>query len=82
MTHDANGTNGTPAPEANGTAPAPRLITVADAAARLGVTPKWIRRHGARERFLYKLGERILRVDEMRLNRYLERVRVEGRVES
>jgi hypothetical protein len=58
-------------------APAParagpeRLISVAEAAARLGVKPQWIYEHQKRLPFVRRVGDRALRASEPALERYI-----------
>lgn len=47
------------------------LITLADAAGRLGVTTRWLREH--RPPYLVELGDRTFRVSERKLGRWLTR---------
>jgi predicted DNA-binding transcriptional regulator AlpA len=52
-----------------------RLLTVAEAAAILGVAPRWLYRHASRLPFARRLSPKALRFSEAALARYLERPR-------
>jgi hypothetical protein len=58
-----------PAPAAAGPE---RLISVAEAAARLAVKPQWIYEHQKRLPFVRRVGDRALRVSEPALERYID----------
>lgn len=47
-----------------------RLISVEDAAARLGVTPRWLYRHAPRLPFARRLSRKALRFSELGLKRW------------
>ena len=49
------------------------LITVAEAAARLGVEPSWIYRHRSELPFAVRVGSRALRADPEKLDRWVAR---------
>jgi len=48
-----------------------RLLTVREAAARLGVAPRWLYRHASRLPFMKRLSSRVLRASESSLERYM-----------
>jgi excisionase family DNA binding protein len=52
--------------------PEDRLLTVDEAAQRLGVTKDWIYHHVKELPFAVKLGRRVLRFSALKLERYLE----------
>lgn len=51
--------------------PEDRLLAVAEAAKRLGVTPDWLYRHAKQLPFTVKLGRKTLRFSSVKLERYL-----------
>jgi excisionase family DNA binding protein len=51
---------------------ADRLLTIDEAAARLGVTKDWIYHHRKDLPFAVKLGRKVLRFSAQKLERYLE----------
>ncbi len=60
--------------DAPASAPAPeRLLTAAEAAARLGVAPRWLYRHARELPFTRRLGPKTLRFSERGLQRHLDR---------
>jgi len=64
------------AARADGDHHADRLLTPAEAAARLGVTEKWLYRHVRQLPFARRLGRRSLRFSEAGLRRWVERHRI------
>jgi len=52
-----------------------RLLTPEDAAARLGVTVRWLYRHSGKFTFTRKLSRKVLRFHEAGLLRFIERGR-------
>ena len=49
-----------------------RLLTATEAAALLGVTPRWLYRHARRLPFARRLSRKVLRFSEVGVRRYLE----------
>ena len=69
---------GPPAQQGNGPAPSPapdRLLTVAEAAALLRASPKYLYRHHKRLPFARPLGRRMLRFSEAGLQKWLAQKR-------
>lgn len=57
-------------------APTPdRLLSAEEAAQLLGVSPRWLYRHGARQSFTHKLGRRTVRYSERGLMKWKDRQR-------
>ncbi len=68
--------DGATAPAPIGATPTPdTLLTIQHAAARLGVTPRWLYRHAGALPFVRRLSRRALRVSKTGLERWLERQR-------
>jgi predicted DNA-binding transcriptional regulator AlpA len=58
------------------TAPTPdRLLSAEEAAQLLGVSPRWLYQHGARQSFTHKLGRRTVRYSERGLMKWKDRQR-------
>ncbi len=60
-----------PAPQAS--AEPDRLLTLDQAARRLGVTPAWLRRHSRTLPFARKMGHRTLRFSSAGIDRWISR---------
>jgi len=56
--------------------PADRLLAPEEAAALLGVTVRWLRRHSGTFTFTRRLSRKVLRFHEAGLRRYMERGRL------
>lgn len=68
--------DGTPAPAAVAALPiSDRLLTIQEAAAQLGVTPRWLYRRADALPFMRRLSRRALRVSKAGLERWTERQR-------
>lgn len=65
--------NGASAPPPSAPAPEDRLLTVEQAAGRMGVSVPWLYRHARRLPFARRLGARTLRFSEASLTAYLAR---------
>ena len=65
--------NDSQAPEKDPPLTPDRMLDASDAAALLGVAPRWLYRHAARLPFTRRIGAKALRFSEQGLHRWLER---------
>jgi len=73
---ELRGVDGSPTTPTVASAPIPdRLLTIPDAAARLGVTSRWLYRRADTLPFMRRLSRRALRVSQAGLERWMERRR-------